>query len=481
MMSNIAPLSNHGHSSPAPIIITKSKASWSRERACWRLDIAYLNSEGQPKRTFRQVPGSDDPNDSHSARRAAKDFMRGIGPLYTAFIAQHQSGRSSQTVAPARVTVRARAGQQLTVSWLLESCLSHPEVWGAVKHPKNYRSGVNKLTALVGERLVSEFEPPHGRKIIVEVVNALRCEGHSDGYVRKIAYQLRQALSAAIGQGVSEPIGDPETGEQLIRDIPTFPYLPKSKGRTAVLEKRDDEIVFKVIGGRFLRARDEEKAFAIKVNRQHELGIGARGRVEIGGQVVWLNPKRFTSGQWRIFRDYISFLIETGCRRSEALSVGNHSLREREVLRADGSVEETYKVLHLPGEVTKNGDDRFINLTPKMLNLIKMLEAFAQPHTFQIGTRTIHRDRAWFPLQPNQVTAMWEHVREDAKRFGLDLSAISPHQLRHTHATRMSARGMSGKPLQEHLGHRDDRTTRIYDHAQQVENSRPFYKRNVGG
>jgi integrase len=349
-----------------------------------------------------------------------------------------------------------------------------------VKHPKNYRSGAKKLSAMVGDRLVSEFEPPHGRKIIVEVVNTLRREGHSDGYVRKIAYQLRQALSAAIGQGVSEPIGDPDTGDQLIHDIPTFPHLPKSKGRTAVLEKTDDEIVFKVMSERFLRAREEERAFAIKVDRRHELGIGARGRVIVAGQVVWLNPKRFSSGQWRTFRDYITFLIETGCRRSEALSVGNHSLREREVIDAEGAVVESYKVLHLPGEVSKNGDDRYINLTPKVLGLIKMWQVWAQPHSFQIGARTINRDLAWFPLQPGQITAMWQHVRDDAKRYEVDLSAISPHQLRHTHATRMSARGMSGKPLQEHLGHRDDRTTRIYDHAQQVENSRPFYRRNVG-
>lgn len=237
-----------------------------------------------------------------------------------------------------------------------------------------------------------------------------------------------------------------------------------------------------MIAERTRKAALEERAYAIKHDKKHELGLGAHGNVEIGGEVVWLNPKRFSSTQWRTFGEFIVFLLETGCRRSEALSVGNHSVRYREMTDDDGNVTEKRPVLFLPGEVTKNGDDRTLNLTPRLQELMKVWQATAKPHTFQIGARTITREKAWFPFTANQVTNMWEHVRKDAKRVhAVDLSAISPHLLRHTHATRMSERGMSGKPLQEHLGHRDPRQTQIYDHAQQVDNSAKFYRRDVSG
>lgn len=466
------------------IVINKAKAAWSEQRTCWRLDIQYNDPEGASKRTFIVVPNAEPSKagGAVAAEKAAKDFRRAIGPLYAGFYAKFDAARPKPAAKPLPSPVKVRKGVRTTVDWLLNECLTHPEIWGSVKHPVNYVSGVKKLTAVVGDRQVSEFEPPHGRKLVMEVVNTLRGEGHSDGYVRKIAYQLRQALGAAIGQGISEPILDPNTGDQLINDVPTFPPLPKSKGRTAVLEKDQDQVVFEVIAKRFETAREEERAWGIKHGKEHLLGIGAVGRVEVDGEVRWLNARRFTSGQWLNFQHYIRFLIETGCRRSEALSVGNHSVRWRETLDDNGAVIDKRPVLFLPGEVTKNGDDRFINITPALQSYLTIWEATAAPHSFQIGTRTITREKAWFRFNANQVTNMWNLVRADAKRIHhVDLSAVSPHNLRHTHATRMSERGMSGKPLQDHLGHRDAKATAIYDHASQIDNSRKFYARNVSG
>ncbi|RZF61220.1 site-specific integrase [Sphingomonas populi] len=465
------------------MILLKSKAAWSEQRQVWRLDIQFQDASGASKRTFIVIPGAE-PHKSRGAAeatRAAKEFAKGIGGLYAAFLDKNGATKRPKPVAkPTASPMKVRKGANPTVAWLLDRCLEHPEIWGPVKHPANYISGVRKLNAIVGDRMVSEFEPPNGRALVMEVVKTLRAEGHSDGYVRKIAGQLRQALGAAIGQAITEPITHPENGTLLINDMPTFPPLPKSKGRTATLDRAQDEIVFSVITERLKQAAREERAYAVKHGKEHELGIGAVGRVEIDGAAVWLNSRRYSSTQWRIFADYIRFLLETGCRRSEGLSVGNHSIRYREVTDDDGNVTERRPVLFLPGEVTKNGDDRTINLTPRLQELMKVWQATAKPHTFKIGARTITREKAWFPLVKSQVEGMWSHVRADVKRVhAVDLSAISPHLLRHTHATRMSERGMSGKPLQDHLGHRDARTTQIYDHAQQVDNSARFYKRNV--
>ena len=464
------------------MIVNKVKAAWSGQRSCWRLDIQF-KIDGAPKRTFIVVPDAeaDQSKGEAAAKRAAKEFGKGLGTLYAGFMEKHGNGAPKAAPKPkAPPSPMRRKGPIPDVSWLLDRCLEHPEIWGEVKHSKNYRSGVRKLNALVGETLVSQFEPPHGRALVVDLVERLRADDNSKGYVRKIAYQLRQALRACVGDGVTKAIVHPISGEPLLNDVPSFPPLPKSPSRTAVLEKDHDQVVFAVIRERFRIAREEERAYALKVDKPHELGIGAQGSVVVEGEVRWLNPRRFSSTQWLTFEGYIRFLLETGCRRSEALSVGNHSIREREVVNDDGTVAETYQVLHLPAEVTKTGLERFINLSPALMSAKKMWEATAKPHSFEIGDRTIARDRAWFPLTPNQVTNMWNHVRADAKRFhAVDLAKVSPHNLRHTHATRMSARGLSGKGLSDSLGHRDERTTRIYDHAQSVDQSRKFFARSV--
>lgn len=464
------------------IVVTKAKAAWSEQRTCWRLDIQYQNAEGVSKRTFVSVPDCE-PHKARGAAKAeqeAKAFRKGLGTLFAAFMAKNDASRPAPKAAALPSPMKTRKTAAPTISWLLHQCLTHPEVWGKVAHSKNYISGVKKLDAIVGDRLVSEFEPPHGRKLVIEVITALRADGNSDGYVRKIAYQLRQALRAAVGEGVTDIIGHPATGEQLINDIPHFPSLPKSPPRDAILERDHDQIVFQIIKDRRARAKEEERAWGIKNGTEHLLGVGAHGQVEIGGETVWLNSRRFSSVDWMTFEAYIRFLLETGCRRSEALSVGNHSIRWRETTEADGTVSARYPVLFLPAEVTKTGRDRFINLTPQIISAMKMWQAFARPHSFKIGDRTITRDQAWFPIAPSKVTNMWEHIRTDAKAIhAVDLSAVSPHQLRHTHATRMSERGMSGKPLSDSLGHTDEKSTRVYDHSQSVDQSRRYFARNV--
>jgi hypothetical protein len=465
------------------IVVNKAKAAWSEQRTCWRIDVQYQNADGASKRTYISIPDCE-PHKTRGASKAeqeAKSFRKGVGGLFSTFLAKNDASRPAPKVAALPSPMKTRKTAP-TISWLLHACLKHPEVWGSVAHSKNYISGVKKLDTMIGDRLVSEFEPPHGRKLVVDLITGLRDSGNSDGYIRKIAYQLRQALRAAVGEGVTEIIGHPETGEQLISDIPNFPSLPKSPGRTAVLERDHDQIVFKIIRDRRARAKEEERAWGIKNGTQHLLGVGAQGRVEIGGEVVWLNSRRFSSIDWMTFESYIMFLLETGCRRSEALSVGNHSIRWREVTEADGTVSERFPVLFLPAEVTKTGQDRFINLTPNIVSAMKLWQAFAKPHSFKIGDRTIARTQAWFPLAPTKVSNMWEHIRTDAKTIhAVDLSNVSPHNLRHTHATRMSERGMSGKPLSDSLGHTDERTTRIYDHSQSVDQSRRYFARNVSG
>ncbi len=458
----------------------KAKAAWSGQRGYWRLDVSYRTSEGIAKRTFLRVPGADDKDAGEAiASKAAKEFNRALGSLYTGFTDATAGVSAPAKVKPLPSPMKTR--NEPTMAWLFAQCLEHREIWGKVKHSKNYKSGVAKLNSMIGDRLCADFEPPNGRAIVMDVVRALRADEYSDGYVRKIVGHLRQALEALVGKGVAEPIVHPVTGLPLLTDIPTFPTLPKSESRTAILAREHDSIILDICNERVRKAREEERAWGEKHGTKHLLGVGAAGNIEIGGKTVWLNPKRFSSVQWRTFRDYFTFLLETGCRLSEALTVGNHSIRAREVVDDDGAVIDTYEVLYLPATVTKGANERFINLSPKLLSAMKMWKAFAVPHKVEIGDRIIDVPMAWFPLTKNQVSLLWDHVRRDARAQGLDLSEISIHNLRHTHATRMSSRGMSGKGLQDSLGHKDARTTQIYDHAQSVDQTRKFFARSISG
>jgi len=57
---------------------------------------------------------------------------------------------------------------------------------------------------------------------------------------------------------------------------------------------------------------------------------------------------------------------------------------------------------------------------------------------------------------------VWDVVRRQARRAGLDSSAVSPHVLRHSAATHMVEGGADLRTVQELLGHASISTTQVY-------------------
>lgn len=76
-------------------------------------------------------------------------------------------------------------------------------------------------------------------------------------------------------------------------------------------------------------------------------------------------------------------------------------------------------------------------------------------------------DELIFPLSANMV---WRLVKKAAIRAGAP-AGISPHWLRHGHATAAHSRGASLKLVQETLGHQNLNTTGIYVHARPEDSS----------
>ena len=66
--------------------------------------------------------------------------------------------------------------------------------------------------------------------------------------------------------------------------------------------------------------------------------------------------------------------------------------------------------------------------------------------------------------RPLSRVAIWNVVKKNAKRAGLDAS-VSPHTLRHSFATHLLEGGADLAAVQELLGHADISTTQIYTHV----------------
>lgn len=126
-------------------------------------------------------------------------------------------------------------------------------------------------------------------------------------------------------------------------------------------------------------------------------------------------------------KNYYTFLLLTGCRRSEALGV----------LWSD--VEPDKNRLHVRGTKT-DLSDRYIPLFPELKKLLDTIP---------------HKSEKIFNHYPNYVTRTFKKL----------CPAHKLHNLRHTFATRCLECGISMKVVQTWLGHaRLDTTASIYSH-----------------
>lgn len=133
-------------------------------------------------------------------------------------------------------------------------------------------------------------------------------------------------------------------------------------------------------------------------------------------------------------RDMVMFALNTGCRESEITK-----LRWCEETR-------TQRLFTLPGERTKNGEDRIIPLNSTAQAII---EAQRGKH-----------DEYVFTFKGNPVLRINGHSwRKARERAGLTQCRV--HDLRHTFGRRLRAAEVSFENRQDLLGHK---STRITDH-----------------
>lgn len=80
------------------------------------------------------------------------------------------------------------------------------------------------------------------------------------------------------------------------------------------------------------------------------------------------------------------------------------------------------------------------------------------------------RGRRWSAKEPLDSVQLWRIVQKAAKRAGI-AGNVSPHWLRHAHASHALDRGANIKIVQETLGHESLQTTSRYTHARPEDSS----------
>lgn len=165
-------------------------------------------------------------------------------------------------------------------------------------------------------------------------------------------------------------------------------------------------------------------------------------------------------GSLRTLRDkaMILLMLQGGLRPGEVLNLHLEDIqygRRRVIIR--------YRNDHPKGVRTKSRQERVVDLyEPEALLAVSTYVMQERPsdtqssHVFLVGGRGQRRHE---PLSYHALVKLFER---HTARLGIRDPWMTPHALRHTHATRMWEGGMRELALQKRLGHASPESTRMY-------------------
>jgi len=165
-------------------------------------------------------------------------------------------------------------------------------------------------------------------------------------------------------------------------------------------------------------------------------------------------------GSLHRWRDKALLLLmeQGGLRPGEALNLCLEDIqygRRRVIVR--------YRDDHPKGVRTKSRRERIVDLyEPEALHALTTYvmqerpRETGSPYVFLVGGNGQRR------AEPLGYDALAKMFRRRCERLGIRTDWMTPHALRHTHATRMFERGMRELTLPKRLGHASPESTRIY-------------------
>ncbi len=154
----------------------------------------------------------------------------------------------------------------------------------------------------------------------------------------------------------------------------------------------------------------------------------------------------------------ILLMLHGGLRPGEVLNLHLEDFsygRRRVIIR--------YRTDHPKGVRTKSRTERVVDLyQPETLQAVSDYVMHERPtdvnspYVFLVGGRGKKR------CEPLSYHALVKLFERHCERVGIREVWLTPHALRHTHATRMWDGGMRELALQKRLGHASPESTRIY-------------------
>jgi len=206
-----------------------------------------------------------------------------------------------------------------------------------------------------------------------------------------------------------------------------------------------------------------------------DISDGAKKREALTSEEQEAFLSAVTDEKWL---DLAVVLLHTGVRIGEALAIREDDIDfKRRILRIE------HQVMHRNGEVllappkSKSGERDIPIDDAVILALKRALKRVSESNTNRFVFVTANGK----PPQASRVNVVFNtYVRRYNDAHKKKLPHITPHVLRHTFCTNMSAAGMNIKILQYVMGHADSSTTLdVYTHAR-LEDVQSEFRRVIG-
>lgn len=274
---------------------------------------------------------------------------------------------------------------------------------------------------------------------------------------RHQAQRLGLVLSTATAEGAASTRLSPATVNRIIAAVSSFyEYLILSGQFTT-----HENPIHQVDDPALARVSERHRPFMGRVSKQRPI----RRAVHVKTAQRLPHPmdddqidKLLTSLQLKRDRAMVLLMLHGGLRPGEVLN-----LQLSDISYAHKRVVIQYRNEHPKRARAKSRTERVIDLLqPQTLQAVSDYVMFERPkdaespYVFLVGGRGKRRG------EPLGYHALVKLFARHCQRLNIRTPWVTPHALRHTHATRMFEGGMRELTLQKRLGHASPESTRVY-------------------
>lgn len=335
-----------------------------------------------------------------------------------------------------------------------------PEAEGFLSHLKSRDCSPNTLSAYAHD-LLHFFRFLYEENLTCEQFTASESLRFLE-YLRRVpnrgqAQRLSPTLLLADAQG--EPVRrlSAATVNRTLATVSSFyEYLilsDKLRAEENPIRKRPDTA--------FARVPERHKPFLSGVSRQRPVRRTVRVKTVLRvPRPMGEEQVELLFGNLKKLRDKAMFLLmlRGGLRPGEVLC-----LKLEDVQYGRRRVVVRHREDHPKGARTKSRTERVVDLLDQ--ETLATLSAYVveerprdaeSPFVFLVGGGGKRR------LEPLSYSALIKSFERHCERLGIREPWVTPHALRHTHATEMWEGGMRELALQKRLGHSSPESTRVY-------------------